>query len=135
MKIPDRVQKAYRKAKLVIKNAYAPHSRFKVGACLVDTKGKLYTGCNVENSAFGSTICAERFAIGKAVSEGSRKFTDILILVEESKASYPCGACRQVLGEFMKSNAKIWVATQKEITDVKKMGDLLPNAYGPRRFK
>jgi cytidine deaminase len=135
MKIPDRVKKAYNKAKLVINNAYAPHSRFRVGACVVDTKGRSFTGCNVENSAFGSTICAERFAIGKAVSEGSRKFTDLVLLVEENKVSYPCGSCRQVMGEFLKPNAKIWLATLKEIVEVKKMGDLLPNAYGPRKFK
>lgn len=135
MKIPDRVLKAHKKAKLVIKNAYAPHSHFKVGVCLVDTKGKFYTGCNVENSSLGATICAERFAIGKAVSEGSRKFTDIVIVINEKTISYPCGMCRQVLGEFMKPNAKVWLGTEKEIIDVKKFEELLPFAYGPRSFR
>ncbi|MGI6550019.1 MAG: cytidine deaminase [Syntrophomonadales bacterium] len=80
-------------------HAYAPYSGFKVGAALVDTKGRIFTGCNVENASYGLTICAERAAITKAISEGSQQFSRLLITGGEEIIT-PCGACRQVLAEF-----------------------------------
>ena len=82
------------------KNAYAPYSRFAVGAALECEDGTVFTGCNVENAALGSTICAERTAVCKAVSEGHTRFTRIAIYGESSTYCMPCGACRQVLAEF-----------------------------------
>ena len=81
-------------------HAYAPYSCFKVGAALECEKGRVFTGCNVENGALGSTICAERVAICKAVSEGETKFTRIAIYADSADYCMPCGTCRQVMSEF-----------------------------------
>ena len=81
-------------------NAYAPYSKFAVGAALECSDGTVYTGCNVENSSLGCTVCAERIAIFKAVSEGKRSFRRIAIYANSSQYCYPCGACRQVMYEF-----------------------------------
>ena len=83
------------------KNAYVPYSHFPVGAALECADGSVFTGCNVENAALGSTICAERTAIVKAVSEGRRKFVRIAIYGEGESYCMPCGACRQVMAEFV----------------------------------
>jgi len=82
------------------KNAYAPYSGFQVGAALECSDGSVFLGCNVENAAYGSTICAERTAVVKAVSEGRRSFRRIAIAAESEEYCMPCGACRQVLSEF-----------------------------------
>lgn len=82
------------------KNAYVPYSHFPVGAALECADGSVFTGCNVENAALGSTICAERTAIVKAVSEGRRRFVRIAIYGEGETYCMPCGACRQVMAEF-----------------------------------
>ena len=87
-------------AKEASKFSYSPYSRFAVGAALECDDGKIYTGCNVENAALGSTICAERTACCKAVSEGHRKFTRIAIYGEGENYCMPCGACLQFLAEF-----------------------------------
>ena len=86
-------------AKAAQRNAHAPYSKFRVGAALLTKSGKLYTGVNVENASYGLTNCAERVAVGKAISEGHRKFQAIAV-VAPSTALSPCGACRQVLAEF-----------------------------------
>ena len=89
-------------AKQAADNAYVPYSKFKVGAALECADGKVYTGCNVENAALGCTICAERTAVCKAVSEGSRDFVRIAIWADSENYGMPCGSCRQVLVEFAK---------------------------------
>ncbi len=81
-------------------NAHAPFSRFKVGAALEDESGRVFTGCNIENATFGLTICAERVAVFKALSEGARKFRRIAIAADTANLTPPCGACRQILWEF-----------------------------------
>ena len=87
-------------AREAAKNAYAPYSRFCVGAALECEDGRVFSGCNVENAALGSTICAERTAVCKAISEGARQFRRIAIWADSQDYCYPCGACRQVLVEF-----------------------------------
>lgn len=87
-------------AREAAQNAYVPYSHFPVGAALECADGSVFTGCNVENAALGSTICAERTAIVKAVSEGRRKFVRIAIYGEGESYCMPCGACRQVMAEF-----------------------------------
>ena len=88
------------KAELVSQNAYVPYYRFQVGAAIECADGSVFTGCNVENAALGSTICAERTAACKAVSEGHRDFKRIAIYAESKDYCMPCGACRQFLAEF-----------------------------------
>ena len=80
--------------------AHAPYSRFRVGAALGDLAGRIHTGCNVENATFGLTVCAERVAVLKAISEGSRQFSRIAIAADSETLTPPCGACRQILWEF-----------------------------------
>ena len=90
-------------ARWAARNAYAPASGFRVGAVIVSSSGRMFTGANIENASYGLSVCAERVALFKAVSEGEREFTELAIVAEsdgsEQDAS-PCGACRQVLSEF-----------------------------------
>lgn len=89
------------KAREVLSNAYCPYSDYRVGAAVLTEKGNIYTGCNVENSSYGASNCAERTAVFKAVSEGERSFSAIAVFTDEGNdPPFPCGICRQVLTEF-----------------------------------
>lgn len=121
------------------KSAYAPYSGFCVGAALLTASGRVYTGCNIENASFTPTICAERTAIFKAVSEGERDFAMIAIVGGKgdtiSAATPPCGVCRQVMSEFCSADFPILLVqdengTYEECT----LGELLPRAFYPERF-
>jgi cytidine deaminase len=81
-------------------HAHAPFSKFKVGAALLTADGQVITGCNVENASYGLTVCAERVAVFKAVSEGNRRFTHVAVVADTPTPTPPCGACRQILWEF-----------------------------------
>jgi cytidine deaminase len=81
-------------------NAFAPYSRFKVGAAVQDKHGRIFAGCNIENASYSLTLCAERVAVFKAVSEGAREFTRIVVAADTPVLTPPCGACRQILWEF-----------------------------------
>lgn len=93
-------QELVARALAVRENAYAPYSGFMVGAALLTTGGDVYTGCNVENSSFGLTVCAERIALFNAVSRGKRSFAALAVVADTKDYISPCGACRQVLAEF-----------------------------------
>ena len=114
-------------AKAVAQKAYAPYSEFRVGAAVMTASGEIFTGCNVENASYSLTLCAERTAIFKAVSEGHREFVAIGIYVDSDKIFPPCGACRQVLAEF---NSQIDIAYANH-TDVvyTSLDVLLPGAF------
>lgn len=113
-------------------NAYAPFSHFHVGAALLASSGRAYTGVNVENSSFGATICAERTAFVKAISEGERDFTAIAIAANTADGkiaeSLPCGICRQFMYEFS-PDIFIITGTDREKLDVRKLSDLLPLGF------
>ena len=118
--------------------AYCPYSHFAVGAALVDGKGNVYTGCNIENAAYTPTNCAERTAVFKAISEGEREFAAIAIAGgpegEQSPlahTAFPCGICRQVLAEFCPKDFQVIVARSPEDYEVYTLGDLLPQAFTP----
>ena len=119
------------KAIEAMQNAYAPYSHFKVGASLL-TNGKIYTGCNVENSAFSPSCCGERTAFLKAISEGNRDFQAIAIVggVDGNIHSfcYPCGVCRQVMREFCQDDFKIILYDGKEMKEIL-LKDLLPYSF------
>jgi cytidine deaminase len=112
------------KAKEASKKAYAPYSNYKVGAALLTKSGKVYTGCNIENSSYGLTNCAERTAVFKAVSEGEMEFEEMAIYADSPNLPTPCGACRQVLSEFG-SKLKITIISNKEQM-VTSISELLP---------
>lgn len=116
-------------------HAYAPYSRFPVGAALLAADGRVFTGCNVENASYGLANCAERVAIGKAVSEGAREFTAIAVTgPEDTEACTPCGACRQVLSEFGPEMPVIVPSPAAEGYQVHRVDELLPGAFGPARL-
>ena len=108
--------------------SYVPYSHYPVGAALLGMDGKVYTGCNVENAAYGNTLCAERTALCKAVSEGAREFEAIAIAARGS-APFPCGACRQSLYEFAPDLRVlvIWDGSVRKTT----LRELLPEGFGP----
>ena len=111
-------------AKEVMKNAYSPYSKFKVGAALLTANGTVYTGCNVENSSYGATICAERNAIFQAVANGEREFVKIAICCSEDRFPVPCGMCLQVMQEF---NDELEIILSDHSTIKKfKLKDFLP---------
>ncbi len=109
--------------------AYAPYSGYKVGAALLTTSGKIYDGANVENAAYPTSICAERVAVFKAVSEGERQFEAIAVATQNGGA--PCGACRQVLSEFGRDTIVLIVADEGNVVRETTVAELLPNAFGP----
>jgi cytidine deaminase len=123
------------RAREVRANAYAPYSRFPVGAALLAPDGRVFTGCNVENASYGLTNCAERVAIGKAVSEGVQAFVAVAVTgPEDTVAAAPCGACRQVLSEFGPDLPVIMPAQGEPGYVVEFIGGLLPGAFGPARL-
>ena len=109
--------------------AYAPYSNFPVGAALECEDGTVFLGCNVENAAFGSTICAERTAVLKAVSEGHRRFRRLAIAGSSGDPCWPCGACRQVLSEFAPSLALL-ISDEEGRYVTTDLGALLPHSFG-----
>ena len=117
-------------------NAYAPYSRFRVGAALLASSGRIYAGANVENASYPCGICAERSAVARAVSEGERNFTAIALVAfegdGEAKGVTPCGMCRQVMREFCDpSEFKVVLARSKKDFKVLTLEELLPHSFGP----
>ena len=115
-------------AKKARENAYAPYSKFKVGAAVLCESGKIYTGVNVENASFGLTVCAERNAIYNAVGQGESKIKAIAIALDDAAYGSPCGACRQVIREFGK-DVDVVMGTLHGKYVVKKIAELLPLAF------
>jgi cytidine deaminase len=113
------------------KKAHAPYSNFAVGAALLAKSGRVYTGCNVENASYSLTICAERAAVFKAVSEGEREFEAIAVVTENGVT--PCGACRQVLLEFG-DDIQVIVADTAGHRRVFALADLLPEGFTPKHL-
>jgi cytidine deaminase len=118
-------------ARQVRLHAHAPYSGFQVGAALETPGGAIFTGCNVENATYGLTICAERVALVKAISEGETKFTRIAIVADTENPTPPCGACRQILWEFG-GDLEIVLANLKEEKGVYRLADLLPLPFDGR---
>jgi cytidine deaminase len=111
--------------------AYTPYSHFQVGACLKGESGKYYLGCNIESASYTPTNCAERTAVFKAVSEGEKKFSGIVIVCSGKNPAAPCGVCRQVLREFCKDDMPVVFADKDRNYTESTLGELLPHSFGP----
>lgn len=114
----------------MLERSYVPYSRFPVGAALLCSDGAVFTGCNVENAAYGSTICAERTALVKAVSEGHREFTTLAVVGRSGDYCWPCGACRQMLYEFAPDLTVLVARGDGQYTKLP-LKELLPHGFGP----
>ena len=118
--------------------SYCPYSGFSVGAALLTGEGKIYGGCNIENASYSVTLCAERTAIAKAVSEGERNFTAIAIAGGKDTVpdgySFPCGTCRQYMREFCGSSFIVIVARSAQDYKIFTLRELLPNSFGPENL-
>ena len=114
------------------KRAYTPYSHYKVGAALLGKSGKVYLGCNVENASYGHTVCAERTAVLKAVSEGEREFDAIAVVTRNGGS--PCGACRQVMAEFA-PELTIYIADKNGEYRTTTLSDLLPDMFTPKHLE
>ncbi len=116
------------------RHSYAPYSHFHVGAALLCRDGRVWTGCNIENAAFGPTVCAERVAFFSAIRDGARDFERIAVVGGEegriTSFTYPCGVCRQVMREFCGDDFAVIVSDGKEIREIA-LGDLLPHSFSP----
>ena len=118
-----------------MKNSYSPYSRFKVGAALLTENGKIFTGCNIENVAFGPSIFAERVAFFKAISESEKNFSKIAVVGGKNDVitspTPPCGVCRQVMREFCSDDFEILIVKENENYDKVLLKDLLPHSFKP----
>jgi len=109
-------------------NAHAPFSKFKVGAALEDSAGRIHTGCNVENATYGLTLCAERVAVFKAISEGAHEFRRVAVAADADSLTPPCGSCRQLLWEFC-GDIEVVMGNLQEILSRMRMSALFPNPF------
>ena len=126
---PQTIRDLVEQAKAARQFAFAPYSNIFVGAALLTIEGRVFTGCNVENSNYGATICAERTVVVKAVSEGFRKFRAIAIIADRPVPTSPCGICRQVLSQFGRDVPVIMATTLHDQVDILTVGELLPHVY------
>jgi cytidine deaminase len=125
----DTLEKAFRVALEARSRAYAPYSKFHVGAALVLADGEIFGGCNIENASYGATNCAERTAVFSAVAEkGNKMRVDGIVIVANPKA-FPCGICLQVMGEFFPPNTPVYLGDESGVKEKKKFSELLPNAF------
>jgi cytidine deaminase len=115
-------------ARRVRENAHAPFSKFKVGAAVEDGGGRIHTGCNVENATYGLSVCAERIAIFKAISEGAKGFTRVAVVADTDRLTPPCGACRQILWEFC-GDIEIVLANLAGDSETLRLGALFPKPF------
>jgi cytidine deaminase len=116
-------------AKDAREKAFAPYSNFKVGAAIETADGEIFTGCNVENASYGLTVCAERVAIWKAMSEGKRDFVSLAVVAETEELTPPCGACRQIIWEFC-GDIPVTLTNLSGKSETMQMSELLPRAFG-----
>jgi cytidine deaminase len=112
----------------VRENAFAPYSKFKVGAAIEDSDGRIHRGCNVENATYGLTVCAERVALFKAISEGVRKFRRVVVAADTEVLTPPCGACRQILWEFC-GDVDIMLVNLAGKTETYRLKELFPKPF------
>lgn len=125
----------HEKAQQAHDNAYSPYSNFKVGAALLSENGEIFTGCNVENASYGLTVCAERNCISTAVCQGVRNVKALIVFTPQNELTSPCGACRQVIAEFMAQDAMVGLVNHLGDSQFWQVSDLLPHAFTPQSLK
>ncbi|MEO0132104.1 MAG: cytidine deaminase [candidate division WOR-3 bacterium] len=130
----NKEQELIAEAKKAIKFAYAPYSKFKVGCALLTKNGRIFTGCNIENASYGLTVCAERVALFKAISEGESELEKLVIYTPTNEFTYPCGACRQTLAEFNPNLEVILINKQNKLAQLK-LSSLLPKPFTKEALK
>jgi cytidine deaminase len=132
--IEPEIQKLIDAARAARDCSLSPFSKFCVGAAVETTDGKIYTGCNIESASFGLTVCAERVAIWKALSEGERNFKRLAVVVDTSPLTPPCGTCRQIIWEYCR-NVDVILANLHGDIETDEMTNLLPRAFDARFLK
>jgi cytidine deaminase len=130
----DTEKKLLQEAKIAYENAYAPYSHYKVGAAVLWDSGRITTGSNVENAAYGLTLCAERNAIFQGTAQGERRIKAIAVVVPAENMPAPCGSCRQVIREFA-TDCNIFLMNGKEEIKATSLQVLLPDSFGPEFLK
>jgi cytidine deaminase len=128
-KMNETIKKLLEAAQKAKENAYAPYSHFHVGAALITPKGNIYSGCNVENTSYGLTICAERNAIFKMAAEGERVISEILVIGDTEEFLPPCGACRQVIAEFSKKDTIVYMCSKHGEWKQTTVGEIIPHTF------
>lgn len=129
------MQTMLEKALQAKKNAYAPYSKYLVGACVLAEDDTLYVGCNVENAAFGVTICAEVNAIGAMIAAGRKRIKSILVVGTGKELCTPCGRCRQFMREFIADDAPVYLCANDKVVETANIEELLPKSFGPEHLK
>jgi cytidine deaminase len=129
---PLQLRRLVTAARRAAKDAYAPYSKFRVGAAVLTRSGRIFTGCNVENASYGLSICAERSAVFSAVAGGDRELTAVVVYTPTRKPTLPCGACRQVINEFGPTARIVCVCDSTDRIETR-LDELLPRAFGPDR--
>ena len=124
MSVEDLIQAAWKARE----NALATYSHFKVGAALETADGKIYTGCNIENATYGLTVCAERVALWKAISEGERKFQRVAVVTATDRPGTPCGPCRQLMWEFC-GDLEVILANPQGFRETHRLSSLYPRPF------
>lgn len=132
--------KAEQKRKLIeasrsaLNAAYSPYSKIRVGSAVLTNDGQIFSGCNVENASYGATICAERTAIFKAISEGAKSIKGVVVMTESRKPWAPCGLCRQVILEFASAKTPVILANTKGKQKLLTVGELCPHSFSPKQM-
>ena len=128
------VAKMLAAARAAMAKAYAPYSKFSVGAALLGANGKIYTGCNVENAAYPQGCCAETSAISAMIADGERRILAALVTGQGAELIAPCGGCRQRLNEFAEPTTPVHLSGPEGVERTVTLGELLPFAFGPRNL-
>jgi cytidine deaminase len=129
----DQLRDMARAARAASERAYCPYSRFPVGAAVLTSAGEVFTGCNIENAAYGSTMCAERVAVFQAIAKGQREVKAVVIYTPTPRPSASCGACRQVINEFGPGAEVVCVCDGPDVLRAR-LNEFLPEAFGPQNM-
>ena len=122
------------KATEALNRAYAPYSGFHVGAAVLASDGNIYSGCNIENVSYGGSVCAERVAVWKSISEGQKQISAVLVTTRQTELVPPCGFCRQVINEFASSDCPVVMLNSKGESKEMTLGTLLPESFGSQHL-